>query len=872
LKLLLPELHYNLGHVLHQQGDLVKAVAAYRQAIALEPSFVQARHSLAVVLGEQGDYEAAIDYYKQVIALQPHATKAYNNLGCLFVEQGRIAEALQLYRQAMTIEPSATLYINWGKAIAAEDPVAAITAYRRAVELEPDSLSACYNLGHALQQQGQQQAAIECFQRVFQQDGTHAAAHTSCGLAYMTLGQLDSALDHFRQALLPQQDYLDAFCDWANRQQATDELTLARKSCGLFLQTLLQSVERQAEKKLCAQWAEPLQTPRPTNDSDHPDHSDTGQQVQQQLAQTYLHLANVLMQYGGIKQYQQAEIYYQKALQICPQDLEIYLRLGACLSQQQRWNAASLLYHLALTLHPNTPQIYQKLGQLLEQQQRWVEAISYYRQALQANRFHPQPRPIDQRASHCRAARFDQEVDTVERSEFSGFCASTQDWVMQNRSGQYIGLMFDDHHDLVPEQGLWVETTSGHFPQEHASPSTFLMSTNTDQLSCRIASNTNSSESHRPHSACDGLNCNRCLKRVVQQFHPFHLGNGVYICQPETSQSTFRPFVALLPHAQAWMIPCKTDWMITHAVTVLSSDQSILADVSREYPGQLPGCSQSEAERFTQIQQIWQDTHTHVELIPGRVAALAGLSGHNYFHWMVDILPRFAVLQHSGIDLANIDWFWINAPQQPFQQETLHHLGIPSAKILSGDQHPQIEAEQLIVPSFAGNLGWIEPWALKFLRQQFLQLGSAQPQHPHHERIYISRANAHHRRVLNEPAVLEKLRAVGFVSVELETLTLAEQIALFRHAKVVIAPHGGGLTNLLFCSPGTQVVELVTPQYTRHYYWVISQQLGLRHFFLVGSELACAPIQRLMYPSPLMEDIWVNLTALNAVLNHLELK
>ncbi|HBW56875.1 MAG TPA: hypothetical protein DEF27_03370, partial [Oscillatoriales bacterium UBA8482] len=61
----------------------------------------------------------------------------------------------------------------------------------------------------------------------------------------------------------------------------------------------------------------------------------------------------------------------------------------------------------------------------------------------------------------------------------------------------------------------------------------------------------------------------------------------------------------------------------------------------------------------------------------------------------------------------------------------------------------------------------------------------------------------------------------GVVPVELETLSVAEQARLFAHAKVIIAPHGAGLTNLMFCSPETIVIELVSPHYIRHYYWVI---------------------------------------------------
>jgi capsular polysaccharide biosynthesis protein len=237
---------------------------------------------------------------------------------------------------------------------------------------------------------------------------------------------------------------------------------------------------------------------------------------------------------------------------------------------------------------------------------------------------------------------------------------------------------------------------------------------------------------------------------------------------------------------------------------------------------------------------------------------------------MVDVLPRFELLRRGGIDLATIDWFWINDPQSSFQRETLRVLDIPAEKVLASDHHPHIQADQLIVPSFPGYLGWLEPWALAFLRQQFLPI--VDPQVPRYERIYISRSKAHHRRLLNESAVLDCLKAHNFVCIELESLTLVEQVALFAHAKIIVAPHGGGLTNLLFCSPGTTVIEFFAPNYIRHYYWVISQQLGLHHYFVQGETLNCMPIQQLMYPSPLMEDIWIDLQTLNIVLSRLGLQ
>jgi capsular polysaccharide biosynthesis protein len=265
--------------------------------------------------------------------------------------------------------------------------------------------------------------------------------------------------------------------------------------------------------------------------------------------------------------------------------------------------------------------------------------------------------------------------------------------------------------------------------------------------------------------------------------------------------------------------------------------------------------------------------------IDGTVAILSGLSGHVYFHWLVDILPRWELLRLSGIDLTKIDWFVVNSLRQPFQRETLEYLGIPERKIIESDRHPHIQAQQLVVPSFPGFLGWLSPWALQFLRSQFLGFfghGLEVSEASHNtsnypERIYISREKAQYRRVINETEVWETLEKFGFVKIFLESYSVREQIRLFAQAKIIVAAHGSGLTNIIFCQPNTQIMELVSPNYIKHYFWVISQQLGLKHYYLVGEYFACYPLRYIMDPNPLTENILVNIDGLKKALSALDL-
>jgi tetratricopeptide (TPR) repeat protein/capsular polysaccharide biosynthesis protein len=805
VQLSLPELHYNLGHVLHQQGDLAGAVACYKQALAIAPHDVKAHHSLGVVLDEQGQHGAAIDHYQQAIALDPGYIKAHNNLGCSLAKLDRRDEAIEIYRQAIETQPNwAIMHNNLGQILVKQSPVAAIAAYRRAIELEPSLVLAHHNLGRALQSQAQHELAIAHFQQAIElSDSLDSALALSDGsLSWIALNRWNQALEWLQRALEPDTAMIRAYCDWATQLQELDELSQARKNCAHFLQALL-----------------------------HADSAANLINIQTSLVKTYFHLGNVLVAYGGTGQYQQAERFYQQALKLQPihtqLHLQLYLKLAECLTKQERFNAALLIcqlvdpFDLTDRHQPNLyAHLYTQMGRILEQQQQWEMAIEYYQKALKS------ACEEQQACEKLPAAKRPLNIPKDQSSHPLDIIFTTQNWFDSNpRSGdRYISL-----------------TAPFYLPTPPVANSA---------------------------SSCAGLNCSPCLKRIFNYFNLTHLGNGIHTCTAlaEVCITASPLFTAIISNGKAWAAPQQNFWQICNAIAILTPDHQLFADLSRDYPGSLPECQHFDpaSHRFFSAELAVP------EPIQGRVAVLSGLSGHNYFHWMVDILPRLDLLRQSGIEWKTIDKFWINNTIQPFQQETLTALGIPPEKILASDRHSFIQADSLIVPSFAGHLGWIEPWALEFLRREFLPI-AAFNQAALPKRIYISRAQANHRRVLNETAVMQQLLPLGFVSVMLETLSFAEQVALFAQAELIIAPHGGGLTNILFCSPGTTIVELVAPSYIRHYYWVISDRLKLHHYLLAAPGVTCHPIRQLMYPSSLTEDIWVDLEALETLLHKLNL-
>ncbi|WP_238121772.1 MULTISPECIES: glycosyltransferase family 61 protein [unclassified Xanthobacter] len=94
------------------------------------------------------------------------------------------------------------------------------------------------------------------------------------------------------------------------------------------------------------------------------------------------------------------------------------------------------------------------------------------------------------------------------------------------------------------------------------------------------------------------------------------------------------------------------------------------------------------------------------------------------------------------------------------------------------------------------------------------------------ERIYVSRALARRRKIVNEAELESRLATFGYVSIDPGQFTYAEQIAFFRQARCIVGPHGQGLANAIFAAPMQCLVEIMPTTWMRPSYLRTAQMYG----------------------------------------------
>lgn len=226
--------------------------------------------------------------------------------------------------------------------------------------------------------------------------------------------------------------------------------------------------------------------------------------------------------------------------------------------------------------------------------------------------------------------------------------------------------------------------------------------------------------------------------------------------------------------------------------------------------------------------RAWQSCRLpRAEQLAGRFYTIAGRGPDvGYYHWILDMLPRLMAWERLPTDDVQLI---VNTPLRRWQRESLSMLGMENVPVVPLERrHLQLEA--LYFPSYVGAPS-PHPQGCRWLRERLL---ARTPGGEPRRRLYVSRAGARSRRILNEESLLPVLHEFGFEVVNSEELDFAAQVRLFASAEAVVGPHGAGLTNILFAPPDCKVLEIFEPAYVPAMYYFLADIIEQEYWYLVA--------------------------------------
>ena len=197
----------------------------------------------------------------------------------------------------------------------------------------------------------------------------------------------------------------------------------------------------------------------------------------------------------------------------------------------------------------------------------------------------------------------------------------------------------------------------------------------------------------------------------------------------------------------------------------------------------------------------------------GTVLSLVqGASGENYFHWLLDIIPKIKICMNN-YDPSEIKYFYL-PPLKSSQLESLKLIGINKKKIINSKIYKHINADKIIFVThpwyYKGKFhdqSWNLPsWIILWIRNIFLK---HKKKFKCSKKILIDRSesNFNHCQIINKKQLESFLIKNGFKIYRIGEYNFVKQIFMFWNAKFIIGAHGAAFTNLIFCKPNTKIIE-----------------------------------------------------------------
>jgi hypothetical protein len=217
--------------------------------------------------------------------------------------------------------------------------------------------------------------------------------------------------------------------------------------------------------------------------------------------------------------------------------------------------------------------------------------------------------------------------------------------------------------------------------------------------------------------------------------------------------------------------------------------------------------------------------------------------GTSFYHWMLESLPNTLHVVHE-VPEAKI----LVDPESPeYVIDSLREaLGEQTLRSRIHFSRQPVKVPRLVMRSFRPGSGFVDPVDVDILRRQYAPSRNSPPNAP--KQLYVSRTRTENRPLRHEQELEDALESLGFKVLYAEEYSFREQIQLFSSAETVIAPHGAGLSHMLWMPPSAEVIEILPFEGVNDCFARLALQLDLGYQYV-----RCSPDEQLCGSIPVSE-------------------
>ena len=314
------ELHANIGAIKQAQGDFESALSYYGKAEQINPSNVNTRLNVGTLFQQKKDYIKAIKSYDSVLTLYPDNVQANLYKAQALSEMGNKKEALNLYKKVLTVDPANSVAKAEITGVLEDtmSPSEFIAYLSENSSSSKTTQNALYDYAYKLHKGNKIEDAITAYNAVIKSDSKNVDAYVNLAICYASKN------------------------DYKNAQSVLNQAKTLFPTNNLVLKTL-QDVQKDNISTILAEASKSYEK------------KDYKNAIKQYLAvnpATEDSLLGVAASYQSLEDFENAIVYYKKAMEISPKNAEIPYYIGYLYSEQQKWKDAENYLKKSIALNP----------------------------------------------------------------------------------------------------------------------------------------------------------------------------------------------------------------------------------------------------------------------------------------------------------------------------------------------------------------------------------------------------------------------------------------------------------------------------------------------------------------------------------------